>query len=75
MWIQNEREQAQSFALRGAMMKDLDLAPVAKLFEELVELCDRKIELFKALDGSEGVFEYLRSNPKARNVMKHHPHL
>ena len=47
--IESEREQAQNFALRAAGLADLGIRPAAELFLELVELCDRKIEIFKTL--------------------------
>ena len=53
MWnIEEERERAQHFALRAATLQDLGLDEAADLFLELVELCDRKIEIFNLLHKS-----------------------
>ena len=49
MWsIESERTQAQHFALRAALQKDLHEDP--SLFKELVGLCERKIEIFKQIE-------------------------
>jgi hypothetical protein len=50
--IESERTQALDFALRAAHLTDLMQEPAAELFLELVELCDRKIEIFNLLHES-----------------------
>ena len=49
MDIESEREQAINFALRAATTEDLGFDEAALLFRELVELCDRKIEIYNEL--------------------------
>jgi len=47
--IKTERRQAKAFAFRAEMLDELK-SPVAPLFRELAELCDRKIEVIQLLD-------------------------
>jgi hypothetical protein len=47
--IEKERTEAQNYALRAAMLEDLEFQETAALFRELVALCDRKIELYRSI--------------------------
>lgn len=66
--IEDERRQAQHFALRASIMAEMGMTNQAALFLELVRLSDRKIEILRDMEDYQAFLVHIEDDPVARRA-------
>jgi hypothetical protein len=64
--IEHERRQAEHFSLRMSFLEEMNLTYQADMFRELLQLSDRKIEIFKEIEEHQRFLTHLQDDPVAR---------
>ena len=66
--IEDERRQGEHFALRASAMDEMGMTKQAEMFQELVRLSDRKIEIFKEIENFQAFIVHIEDDPVARRI-------
>jgi GTP cyclohydrolase II len=68
--IEEERQEAQDYAIRAAILEDLGLKVGARLFRKAIKLCDQKIAILQQIEVHREAFRDVRALIQASSLFK-----